>query len=577
MQAIEVLTGENALNSISDRTFVKNWEKLYNNCPWATVYQTHSYAQAWYKSYLENYEPVLLVSVSDSKKIRGLLSLAKNKTDGCLGYVGLHHGEYQVWLSYPEDGDVFIIECLQVFRKTFPGQKLQFMYVPPETPLGWSLNSFTKKHCDLQSIRRPIIDLTNTESVSKSLKKKHNRARFNQLKRMGKLRVRSIDEPQIFKNRLPKIIPLFDFRRMAAFGFTTFGSDPLKAPYHKALSSAPGPGILKALEMTVDNSLVAVAMTLVGKGQAHDLGGIFSPFFAKQSPKRLITYMLAEQLSQDGYRVLDLTPGGGDDSFKWSLATAEDTAHILTVYPTPLKYRIAMAARKLRLLPSDLLRKMGINVDKLKSRIAFIKVRAFCPDFWIWVPGSLMRWVLNQIYFSDEIRLFCMPVENVSELKCKIEIRRNSLDDLLAFVPQKPWHTKQDFMASAAVSLSKGHNVYTIVENGRLIAWIWLNTNKNLFVNHAGSIYDLADNSGLLYDLNITTETNQSSVISHLLRSALCDTADDGDIKQIHIAVNKNDSSLQILETIGFRYQGSLFHQRRFGRSSSWTTMEQTS
>ncbi|MBM9538450.1 GNAT family N-acetyltransferase [Desulfobulbus alkaliphilus] len=570
MKEIIIIKSNDVLNCLSDPTFTENWEKLYISCPWATVYQSYSYAQVWYKSYLATHEPVLFVWLTNDKKIRGLLALARDKSNGNVGCVGMHHGEYQVWLAYPEDKETFITKTLMLFHKEFPGRKLQFMYIPPSTPLDWTAEKFFKKYCYVKDFRRPVIDLRDTATVRQFLNKKRNRARLNQIKRMGDLQVRSISDPESFKNRLPEIITLFDFRRMAAFGFTSFGSDRLKAPYHEALASVPDASILRALEMTVDNHLVAIVMTLVGKGQAHRFnGGIFSPLFSKQSPMGLVTYMLAEQLSQDGYHILDISPGGGDDSYKWSLANAEDTAHVLVVYPSSLQYHVSATARKIRLIPGKVLRKSGVNTGKLFACIAYIKARVFCPFFWVSLPWIFVCWIYDQIYFSDEIRVFYIPNSNTSKFKFKNKVSCNSLDDLLAFVPQKPWQSKQSFVAAAANALGKGNHVYTIVENGRLVAWVWLSSRKNQFVGYGKAAYDLKENSSLLYDLNVIVNANRENLILSLLQAALNDISFNKGVKRVYFIDNKYYVNMEILESLGLKNKGTFFYRRCFGWTSS--------
>ena len=136
--AVQTATGTDAFSLLDDAVFRRGWERLQNDCFWATAFQRFDFANAWYYAYRERFDPVIIFERDNICELTGLLALAVQKRSGGLVVAGDHQAEYQVWLDRAGVDDAFIEGALAQCRRRFPGRTLSFQYLPPGAPTGWT-------------------------------------------------------------------------------------------------------------------------------------------------------------------------------------------------------------------------------------------------------------------------------------------------------------------------------------------------------------------------------------------------------------------------------------------------------
>src|SRR5215468_1612512 len=110
---VELLTNNAAKKLIEDAKFREKWKKLYDKCPWGSVFQSAEFVATWYETYVNQYTPVIVAGINDEEKLVGLFTLATDMKSGELVAAGSNQAEYQAWLAEPQDANVFIEAALE--------------------------------------------------------------------------------------------------------------------------------------------------------------------------------------------------------------------------------------------------------------------------------------------------------------------------------------------------------------------------------------------------------------------------------------------------------------------------------
>src|SRR5262249_8555461 len=116
---IEVLTGFDVDRVIDNREFREKWRRLFNACPWASVFQGEDFVTTWYAIYRSQYTPVIAIGSTTDGELAGLFTLAITNDSGQLVAAGDKHAEYQAWLSQPCNGNEFIDSAIEKLRERF--------------------------------------------------------------------------------------------------------------------------------------------------------------------------------------------------------------------------------------------------------------------------------------------------------------------------------------------------------------------------------------------------------------------------------------------------------------------------
>ena len=326
---VSIRRNREAAKLLEHPVFREQWQVLYHQCPWATIFQSLPYQETWYTTYQTVFEPVLVLALGPGRELAGLLCLALERSSGKLVLAGTPHAEYTSWLARTEDHDLFVTTALHQVQREFPESRLDFCYLPPHTPLGWlEANRKWKRASVLQPIPRPLMTVEDGSKIRESLRKKHNKNRIKQLEKLGKLefqRVRQLDD---IAENLEEIIDFYDFRQGAMHQVTPFRTDPLKRCFFQTLLGIPD--LLHTTVWRLNDKPISAHIGFRSFDQVSLGITAYSPYLVDYSPGKWHLYLLGLQLVEDGISDLDLTPG--EDSYKERFATRHDWVHRLTIF-----------------------------------------------------------------------------------------------------------------------------------------------------------------------------------------------------------------------------------------------------
>ncbi len=233
--------------------FQKKWEDLFDRCPWATVFQSNSYLKIWNRNYKDVCELVLIYEFDQSGNLKGLFPLSSCNITGKLFIAGDYHSEYQTWLSTKQYGNEFASKAFDLIKNEFPKNKLQMMFLAPNTPLDWLKGKWSGQSV-LQTVPRPLVDLSDKEKSAKSLRKRGNKTRIRQLKKKGDLQFVELESPKEFANIFEEIED-FSRLRLSAIHNVQPEIDSRRKQFHFDLMNETD--IVRSSLLKVDNDIAS--------------------------------------------------------------------------------------------------------------------------------------------------------------------------------------------------------------------------------------------------------------------------------------------------------------------------------
>lgn len=326
--SLEAVGGEPANELLRSNTFREEWATLYAACPWATIFQSAAFSDAWWDVYKVRYEPRVLLARGQQGELRGLLLLARDRRSGELFNLGTHHSEYHAWLAAPADSDQFMTEVVRMLRAYSGCRVLRFQYLAPRAPLGWTraFSSWKAPGCIVHAHQRGLRDLNDSAAENQSLRKKSNRSKLQRLGRVAPVEFRVLATADELDTWLPQIQSQCDQRHGGHSGMGPFASDPLKAVFYRHLMEQPG--LMHVCVLVRGDQLLASHLGLVD-GKSLSLG-LFTHDLSEHanSPGKLLLHMLAQHMASTGLHTLDLTPG---DDYKLRFSSRTDVVHTLEI------------------------------------------------------------------------------------------------------------------------------------------------------------------------------------------------------------------------------------------------------
>lgn len=452
----QLLSGDEVMDLLKDEEFLSQWDLLYQECSWATVFQSRDFVSTWYMLFKDRYLPIVVKSENDGK-LNGLLTVAIKRSKNAqekLFIVAAGHGEADchTWLSTASASDEFIKFALRAILQQFPQEDILFRNLPPGVPLEWTVEDNKWKNCCIvESFDRPLIQLKDFSIT------KRNRKRVNRLEKMGTYEdLTSLEE---LSSHLDILTLQYDFRQGAMFNRTPYRKNPV---YKALILSLFEKGLLKVTVFRVGNEIIAGLIVIMGKNKAH-LGGInaHSPLFSKYSPGYIQFLLVTQQLAREKIEYMDLTPGG--DAYKDRIATTYDQVHTLVVSGK----QHFLLKRKVRKLVHSYLIKAGIRPLSFQLYVDRQKYLIGKKGLWRQLVASLQKKLQSG---KPLIYQLLLATDEKAET---IELNRNSLEDLLCYKFEGQGLTEWEFLASAMRNFENEKEVFTFSKNGKLQLLVW--------------------------------------------------------------------------------------------------------
>ena len=566
---LNILTGQAALQHVLKESFRAEWQKLYESCAWATVFQSPDFALVWYEVYATEFSPLIIAATDDNEDLVGLLTLATSNATNDLVAAGSHQAEYQVWLARANDGNAFIVAALDELRTRFPKATFTFTYLPPKTPLDWLPHHpvWSLQH-ERKEIPRPLMEIGDGSAFTKSLKKPHSKSRFNTLKRQGEVEFKRLETAEELEAIFDELMTYANFRLGARYNYNELPHDPHKKTFY--IEQMKRPQLLHVTTLRVGGQLAAAHIASHNRDEVRSGMVVTSPFFAKSSPSSLHMFMLGEQLAREGTSTFDLTPYG---QYKDRYATHHDSVTLLKIFFNRADYLQRQSKTALRLKLKTALRKIGVDPKGLEQSVGRTrhKLKLVRPAK---LPATLTRIAQSRINMTREMRIYTYDLEKARTLVSTETMKKDRIEDLFLYHPAESWQpTESEFFALAWTSIEAGQHVYTYADKGELQHWGWLiPQQRKSFLDEVGQTFYLPANSAALSSYHTQPAARGKGLYRTSLTQMLRDAADIPGVEHIFIYVLANNGpSRHVIEKVGFDYRFSFFQKTFLGKTRRWT------
>ncbi|MCF8245303.1 MAG: GNAT family N-acetyltransferase [Saprospiraceae bacterium] len=489
---ITLIKDKEASNLFHSLDFQAEWLRLAEASSGFTVLQQPAFATTWYDIYASDYEPVVVTARADGGGLVAMICLAWNKQHRFLTHAGHRDAEYHGWLAFPEVEVEFLSEVFQLVKKQFPVKKWKWSWLAP----GLSAEALRKAGTQgttvqLETRPAPVWDLTNPEKLEKLRKSRSVKPKFNKYKKRGDFRFELITCKDKTAAALKMAALQCDFRQEAIHNARPFASDPRKIEFCNALQSHSGMVHVSALWL--DNQLLAFHFGIIDGKRAYLGIKSYDPSESRQSPGLLLLIELAEVLVQQGFELLDLTPG--TDAYKERFANDHQLLSRPTICFSPVAALSATAKntaiillnKSLPLFKTDLLT-MASWKENIKSWVG--KLRHLRPsDFarFLFLKKSMFVYA-----FEQQTKVAALPAaRNYSQ----------SFEDLMLYNESQPFPTRRLLLQDALGKFSDGDKLISSTVDGQLSWFAWLTESQQTVKPrlHPQNI-DLGENCVSLYD-----------------------------------------------------------------------------
>ena len=519
---------------LDDQAFGQAWQALYEQCPWATGYQSPGYVGAWYRLYHKRFRPLLLCS-QENGRLSGLLALALDATGSAIVGAGGPQAVYQVWLAAPQSSGAFIQAALAHLRRAYPRRHLHLKHLAPGTPLDGLRELGGTVRCSVSAPQERPYMHTGAERITKSFNGKTNRNLYNRLKRLGEVRFSTVTDTAALAEALDEYIRQYDFRQAAMYDCAPFRADPEKKAFYQRLLAD---GLLHVSVLKAGAAVVSVNVGLRGPDSVQ-VGITHSPLYADYSPGRLHTYLLCMELAKEGVGCFDLTPGGG---YKSKLATATDEVVELSAF-SALQTMQMQRRQQMQRLASRWFGSLGVSTTA--ARLAFGRARKAAR---LALSGTMPLGMADRYCVYQTMP---RPGANTGVPA----LHANQVEDLLHYDEASGRKTYHEFQYEAMKRLESRQDVYTITDGGRLVFCAWVGKRGEMAPEEQDEKMPVeSDNAIALYDIYRHAGAGHETRLRGFLEQVLSDLHGRFSAARVELVLHAHDRAARsVAEQAGFK------------------------
>jgi hypothetical protein len=551
---IKIVKDDFVLELLNNKTFISQWEELANQNEKVTVIQEPPFVTTWYSQYSNKYQPILILGIDTNSDLVGIMPLAYSLSDHYLTHAGDGQAEYHGWLCAKSADQEFPVQALIAIKNNFQLRKWQWRPLPPRSQINCLSSSDLKRekiYVRIIEEDSPILDLNDENKINKIRKNKSIQIKLNRYKKKNSFYIERIKSKDKAKEIFDILSNQCDFRQMAIHQTAPFSRDGNKKPFYIERLNFPENNHFTILWS--DNDPVAFHFGACDTDTVYLGLSSYNPIEEKNSPGSILIIKLIEFLKEEGYRYLDLTPGG--DKYKEKYCSFHQKIYTPTFYfykkdkiVADLKYFIRKTVKKSII-------SAGADPDIVKNRLG--NVLSILKKNSKLSPLKMLRNLISIAYKRNVYLLYRFLIDDLSLKNIVIDenININNYSDLLLYNNSNPnIEKKSDFFSASLRHFSSEDLSYTILSDGILAQSGWMTKGgKGYRMTEVDMDFYSPENSYILFDFFTEPNLNKQELYSKTLEKMLSDCKNNG-AKEVFIAVNENEiSSRSIIEKVGFK------------------------
>ena len=503
MMNISILNKKQSCDKLADDQFISQWRLLSTQSNSFSLIQEHGFVASWYEAYKNKYDPLLLLAYDEKEELVGILPLALHQQEKSISHAGDEQAEYAGWVCKPAHQDEFLVLSLIALKKEFNLKKWQWGWLPPHSNTDWIKSNKLKEngiYINLSAYESPIYNLKDSARVKKLRKSKSIRSNINRLKRTGDLRIERITDVSVAKKIFIDLKKKANFRNLAVYNNIPFEDDKNKEQWHlDHLESGEGAHFTVLWQ---GDELLACNFGFCTEDTVMMGLVTYNPVQGEYSPGSVFLIMLIEFLTEEGFHYLDLTPGG--DPYKERFCNAHQTL-----------YKAVICFSQVCKFKDDLLTSVKNKIKQKYSYRDLVQIKSSVEK----TVKNLLAYKPEQIFNkTDALFKYTIPMDSAEEL----EIRVQKYDDLLLYKNTKGYKQHKDIVFSALRSFERGDTLYSLLQEGNLIAFVWCSTTgRKHWDSQINELTSALGNETLLYGLYYLHGNNEKKVLINFLQSVM--------------------------------------------------------
>jgi len=534
---IKILSKDDTLKIISDKKFILTWKYLAEKTDHCTLIQEYGFVVSWYRSYLDKYKPMMVLGYDEQENIIGILPLAVSYDTGNLSHAGENQAEYHSWICLKKYEEEFLVQSLISIKKECNPEQWKWGWLPPGVDISWfNSDLLTKNGIYINSItsESPLHNLENPDKLHRLHKNKADKSRMNQLKRKGELKIERIRDRDYAEKLLEIVIAQSNFRYLSLYNYIPFQLDKNKRVWHLNQMDLM-PENIHVTALWHGDELLACNFGFCTADKVL-LGLIsYDPIKGRYSPGRIFLIELLEFIKEEGYKYLDLTPGG--DSYKERFSNE----HVTITKPTICFNRYNQIKDHTLTSLRNLLKKRFTARDLASIQSLTQKS----------IPALLKSIVPKQ---KDGISPYFLYREKMEEIVHKDNIpplHLQQYEDLLLYQNKEGILTPKEVAYTAMKKFERGDRLYTMVSGKELIAFVWLaSSGKKHWHPHLKEQINHIENSVFIYDFYTSEKARKNDIFQFCIQEVLKDIQNEK--VSILYLVKPADIDKETVNRIGF-------------------------
>jgi len=511
---IKILSKEDTLKIISDEEFISTWKYLAENTNHCTLIQEYGFVVSWYKSYLDKYQPMMVLGYDEEENVVGILPLAIAHDTGNISHAGADQAEYHGWICLKEYEEAFLIQTLISIKKEFNTAQWKWGWMPPEVNIDWFASKILRENgIYINSItsESPLHNLENLEKLKRLNKNKSNKLKMNRLKRRGELKIERVRDRDYAEKLLEVVIAQYNFRQLSLYNHIPFQLDKNKRVWH-----------LNQMDIIPENT----HFTVLWHGDellACNIGccttdkvllGLtsYDPTKGVDSPGAIYLIKLLEFMKEEGYKYLDLTPGG--DGYKERFSNE----HVRLVEPSICFNQYC----QIKDYTSTSLRNL------LKKRFSARDLASIQSLTQKSIPALFKSIVPKEKDDTSPYFVYRGKMEEIVQKDNISPLRLQQYEDLLLFQDKERMLTPKEVAYTAMKKFERGDRLYTMVSDTELIAFVWIaNSGKKHWHPQLEEKINNTENSAFIYDFYISDKARKDDIFQFCIQEILKETQNE--------------------------------------------------
>ena len=556
-------------------TPLREWRRLSDETPHASLFQSPGWCMPWYRAYHDDYAPHVLM-VTAGEELAGVVPLAVKRDHGTLVFASDSMADYRDIVAQPAYRREVLREFLRAFRRGGFPDPLQIGWLDPSSDTGILVEEICREEgFPFLARHQPCYRWFPPPPAKPSAQKF-----LNWYKRQGVVSFEVVEGREAWLNFRDDYYRQHSLRQIQAERPRAFDDGRRRALYDEIFKSTEVKAHVTAFRL--DGQLLAGHFGYVWRGILLLGPPAIRLEDEQRSPAVILLAWVIQNAERLGLRGFDLTIG--DSDFKKRLGNHCVQLAAVEIYATRggfLRQRMRTAA--MNAVKSLVARAAGPNgwEERIKPAVELLahkRTRLREEGIGRGIT-ALLRLVVSPLWERQTGHVYAMhpgqlrPVQPRLSHPDTVAYHENRIEDLLC------WHGRSVATASDITvcaqqysrSRASGRTLHTVLVNDRLAGWgySYYPQKPAQLTETPGATLDFPAGSVSLYDFHVVPECRGKRIYQALLTHILQQRFAEGAPLAWITVLASNVPSRVAIEHVGFQLKAA----NRYRRLLRWTRL----